>query len=582
LALAVYGIGATRGIAIGRVHIAQHHRVDISQQSIEKARIEDEVKRLHKAVRQARKQLQDIRDRLPGSTPAEISEFIDTHVLMLEDGALTDGPAQLIREQRCNAEWALQMHRDRLAAVFEDMEDPYLASRIDDVDHVIARVQNVLTGATSQDLEANDIEDASYEGMVLVVDDLAPAELTLLHHRGMIGLVTEHGGPLSHTAILARSLKIPTALGVRHARQLLIEGERVIIDGERGIVLAKPPRSVQQHYRERLKAADKHQKSLLKIRNKPAITRDGRVVQLQANVDLPRDLELLKDSGADGIGLYRTEYLFMNRTSPPDEEEQFDAYASVVSALPDRPVTLRTLDLGADKQVDGGRARSTVAINPALGLRAIRLCLTEQNLFIPQLRAMLRASRFGRMRILIPMLSNSQELFRVKGLIREIARDLRQSGEKIAKKIELGGMIEVPAAALSARTFAKHLDFLSIGTNDLIQYTLAIDRIDDQVSHLYDPLHPAVLRLLKIIISEAADVGTPVSMCGEMAGDPNFTRLLLGLGLTDFSMHPGSLQDVKHVVRRTKLPALRSVHRRLMRATNPLRISGLLRDLNEI
>ena len=519
----------------------------------------------------------EIRQRIPTSTPAEIFEFIDTHSMMLEDGTLTDPPAKMISELKCNAEWALQAQRNRLASVFAAMDDPYLASRMDDIDQVVERIQKALSVHNGS---AEGSQSRNYRGIILVANDLAPADLTLLHHKGIVGLILEHGGSSSHTAILARSLKIPTVMGVHHARQLLLEGEPLILDGKRGLVLAKPPRPARKHYRERIQLELALQNRLKKVRRLKAVTKDRQQVILQANVDLPSDLDHLKGSGADGVGLFRTEYLFMNRQSPPDEEEQYEAYASVIKAMHGRPVTIRTVDLGADKQVDGGRGGSPVAVNPALGLRAIRLCLREQKLFTPQLRALLRASQLGPLRILIPMLSNTHELFHVRGLIKTTIRELEQEGQTPSKEIKLGGMIEVPAAALSTRTFAKHLDFLSIGTNDLIQYTLAVDRVDDQVSYLYDPSHPAIIRLLRMIIDEAAEVSTPVSMCGEMAGDPNYTRLLLSMGLRDFSMPAAALPEVKHVIRRTDIGSLKSLARRLHRATNPVRITTLMRELN--
>jgi len=577
MTLVLHGLGISRGIAMGLAHIARRNRLEVSERRVAGDEVEAEVQRFRRAVRQAQSELGDIRQRIPAGTPSEIFEFIDTHALMLEDGTLIDPPAQMISELKCNAEWALQAQRNRLASVFETMEDPYLASRMDDIDQVVERIQRALTAALEG---ATEVASRNYRGIILVADDLAPADLTLLHHKGIAGLVLEHGGSLSHTAILARSLKIPTAMGVGHARQLLLEGESLILDGERGLVLAKPPRPTQKHYRDRIQQESARLDRLKKVRRLKSVTKDRQRVCLQANVDLPSDLERLDGSGAEGIGLYRTEYLFMNRQSPPDEEEQFEAYAQVINALQGRPVTIRTLDLGADKQVDGGRGGSPVAVNPALGLRAIRLCLADQRLFIPQLRALLRASRLGPLRILIPMLSNTRELFHIRGLIKTIERDLRREGQAPGNEIQLGGMIEVPAAALSTRTFAKHLDFLSIGTNDLIQYTLAVDRVDDQVNYLYDPAHPAVMRLLRIIIDEAGEVGTPVSMCGEMAGDPRFTRLLLCMGLRDFSMPSAALSEVKHVIRRTDIGSLKTLARRLQSATNPVRITALLREMN--
>ena len=577
MTLALHGIGISRGIAMGDAHIAQRNRLEVSERRVADKEIEHEVHRFRTAVRQAQKELREIRQRIPGSTPAEIFEFIDTHALMLEDSALIDPPAQMITALKCNAEWALQAQRNRLAAVFEAMDDPYLASRMDDIDQVVERIQKALSTPKAS---ADSSNSRNFRGIILVADDLAPADLTLLHHKGILGLVLEHGGPLSHTAILARSLKIPTAMGVHHARQLLLEGESLIVDGERGLVLAKTPRAIQKHYRERIQRDLESQRKLKKVRHLKAVTKDRQHIILQANVDLPSDLDQLQGSGFDGIGLFRTEYLFMNRQSAPDEEEQYQAYASVINAMQGRPVTIRTLDLGADKQVDGGRGGSPVAVNPALGLRAIRLCLSDQNLFIPQLRALLRAACLGPLRILIPMLSNTRELFQVRGLIKTTLRDLKREGQKVGEQFQLGGMIEVPAAALSARTFAKHLDFLSIGTNDLIQYTLAVDRVDDQVSYLYDPSHPAVTRLLRIIIDEAGEVGTPVSMCGEMAGDPNYTRLLLSMGLRDFSLPAAALPEVKHVIRCTDIGALKPLARRLQTATNPTRITALMREMN--
>jgi phosphotransferase system enzyme I (PtsI) len=340
MALAIYGTGITRGTAIGRVHIARRNHFDVAEQSIPKDAIEAEVHRFRQAVRQARNELATIRDRVAGTVPADIVEFIDTHGLMLEDSSLTEAPVQVIRERSCTAEWALQVQRNQLAAVFDGMEDPYLASRVDDVDQCVSRILRILAEGASSNNEEGD--SRSLDGLIVVADDMAPADLTMMHHGGIAGLVTEHGGPLSHTAILARSLKIPTAMGVHRARTLLKEGERIIIDGDRGIVIAHPPRSVQQHYAVRLKQAESRRKRLHRNRHKPAISRDGETVLLQANVDIPGDLELLKDSGADGIGMYRSEYLFMNRSAPPDEEEQFEAYRRVIESMRGKPVTLRT------------------------------------------------------------------------------------------------------------------------------------------------------------------------------------------------------------------------------------------------
>ncbi|MEM9302103.1 MAG: phosphoenolpyruvate--protein phosphotransferase [Pseudomonadota bacterium] len=578
MTMALHGLGVSRGVSLGVAHIAQRHHLDIAQRTIQEDQIENEVQRFRGAVFGARTELRETRNRIPRSTPAEILEFIDAHVLMLEDGTLTEPPIQLIRELACNAEWALEVQRNRLAAVFDDMDDPYIASRMDDVDQVVARIQRQLATPTA----SSDGERSDYDGIVLIADDIAPADLTLLHHEGLAGLITEFGGPLSHTAILARSLKIPAAMGVRHARQLFREGEAVIVDGERGIVMADAPKTVQTYYRKRARAFRAQQRDLIKLRSKPAQTRCGTRIRLDANIDLVDDLKDVRQGGADGIGLYRTEYLFLNRADPPSEDEQFETYAEVIAAMGGAPVTIRTIDVGADKPLQGRGPRSGVPINPAMGLRAIRLCLQDLNLFRPQLRAIVRAAAVGPVRMLVPMLSTPQELFQVRNLLKATLRDLKRDGFAVPDHVPLGGMIEVPAAAIAATTFAKYLDFLSIGTNDLIQYTLAIDRIDDQVSHLYDPVHPAILKLIQGVFDAGLRSGTEVTMCGEMAGDPQYTRLLLGLGLRSFSMHPGHLLEVKQAVTETDIDALKDHTRRLMRASNPLRIGAILREMNEL
>ncbi len=576
MALAIYGFAIAKGVVIGRAHLAHRTQLEIAEHKIPDDQIGTEIKRFRHAVRDAREELKTIREQIPENTPNEVFEFIDIHALMLEDGTLSEAPAAIIAEQSCNAEWALQVQRNELAAVFEDMEDAYLASRLEDIDQVIARIQKFLAAPRQLERGAGD----SYRGLLLVADELSPADLSLLHHEGVAGLVVEHGGPLSHTAILARGLKIPTVMGVPHARQMLREGEELIIDGDRGVVIGGPDRLLRQHYRRRIREARQQAKQLRQLRRLPCATVDGTQVSLQANVDMPEDVSLITDAGASGVGLFRTEYLYMNRAEPPTEEEQFESYSALIKALKGKPVTIRTLDAGADKPLPN-LTNNHGTLNPALGLRAIRLCLTDADLFRPQLRAILRASRFGPVRILIPMLSNSRELFQVKHLIGSLADELKANDEPIGSW-QLGGMIEVPAAAIAAHTFAKNLDFLSIGTNDLIQYTLAIDRVDEQVGYLYDPLHPAVLKLLQWTLDAAHKVGTPVSLCGEMAGEPAYTRLLLGLGLREFSMQPGNLLEVKQVVNSTDLSHLKPVLRRLTRSSNPQRTLSLLRELNEL
>lgn len=574
---ALHGIGVSRGYAIGRVLRLQRDQTEVVEYRLPVQQIESEVERFLKGLELAKQELRTVRERLPASVPAEINAFIDTHLLMLEDSLLAQAPLELIRSHGCNAEWALKLQRDRIVQVFEAMEDAYLRSRRDDIDHVIARIQRILL-AGSNSTEAIPLH--RFSERIVVADDLAPADTILMQHQGVYGFITEFGGPLSHTAILARSLGIPALVGVHNARRYLQDDEPIVIDGQRGVVLAGLEPELLAYYRQRQRAERQRLRQLQTFRDQPAITTDGLTIELHANIELPEDTDAALDAGAAGVGLYRTEFLFMNRDRPPDEEEQFEVYREVLTAFEGRPVTIRTLDLGADKRVDGGRQDAPVATNPALGLRAIRLCLREPDLFRPQLRAILRASIHGRVRIMIPMLSSVQEIKQVLLLLDGLRRQLRDERLPFDPQLPIGGMIEIPAAALCADQFVQQLDFLSIGTNDLIQYTLAIDRIDDNVNYLYEPLHPAVLKLIRMTLSAGRIAGVPVSLCGEMASDPLYTRLLLGLGLTRFSMHPGSLLEVKQVITTSNATQLRQLTRQALDCTQPEQQQSLLNRLS--
>ncbi len=575
MSLALHGIGVSRGIAIGKACVLEPNRLEIPESAIPPHLVEAEVARFETALRLAHQQLSMIREQIPANTPADILAFIDTHLLMLRDSTLATGPIHLIRTRQCNAEWALKLQRDSLVAVFDEMDDAYLRMRKDDVDHVISRIQRILLA----DNDTTNTTGPALKGCIVFADDLTPADTVLMQHQGMIGFVTEYGGPLSHTAILARSLGLPAVIGVHRARRYIRDQELIVVDGEQGVVLASPDQATLAHYNRRQREERRYYAHLAKLRSEPAITRDGQAITLFANIELPEDIQAVKRVAAGGVGLYRTEFLYMNRADTPGEEEQLDAYLRVVKALKGKPITIRTLDLGADKQADGGRQGRT-ATNPALGLRAIRLCLKELDLFRPQLRAILRASAAGPVRLMLPMLSNVQELLQALHIIEETKQELRSQGLPFDPNMPVGGMIETPAAALSAHIFARHLDFLSIGTNDLIQYTLAIDRIDDEVSYLYDPLHPAVLQLIRMTIKAGRRAGIPVSMCGEMAGDRRYTRLLLGMGLTEFSMHPSSLLEVKGIINASRLAELVKPAQRILRAPSSDKAAALLERIN--
>jgi phosphotransferase system enzyme I (PtsI) len=552
MSLALNGIGISRGVAIGRVHIIVRGSIEVQENVIAEQLIEAEVTRFLEAVATARLQLRAIRDRIPKETRADITAFIDTHLLMLDDATIVKTPVELIRNTRCNAEWALKQQRDAVVEVFEQMDDAYLRTRRDDVDHVINRIQRILLSIGQEDLH---VEGGLHDAIVLA-DDLTPAETVLLQHQGISAFATEYGGPLSHTAILARSVQLPAVVGVHGMQRYLQDGDTLILDGLHGVLIADPDENLLEHYRLRQVQEERRRSELAALVQTPAVTLDQRPIRLMANIELPEDIEAVVRENTQGVGLYRTEFLFMNRREPPDEEEQYRCYLGVIEALNGKPLTIRTLDMGADKQVDGAGKTGPCGGNPALGLRAIRLCLRDPGLFCPQLRAILRASAQGPVRMMIPMLSNTHELQQVLNLIEEAKHALLRQGMAYDPNIRIGGMIEVPAAALSAVAFSRRLDFLSIGTNDLIQYTLAIDRVDDEVNYLYDPLHPAVLGLIRMVIDAGQHAGIPVAMCGEMAGDPRYTRLLLGMGLTEFSMHPSALQEIKSVINQSSIEAL--------------------------
>jgi len=539
------GIATTRTIAIGPTFLLERNPLAVAPRSIDSTEVAGELQRLEDALTATREALRSVRDRIPRATPVKVAEFIDSHLLMLEDAALVDPAQALIRERLFGAEWALESHRMSLVKVFEDMEDPYLRSRRDDVDHVVQHILDfLLSGRIADRSEAADLR-----GCVVIAHDISPADMVALRHRHVAALVTEYGGPMSHTAILAGNLNIPTVVGARNITSYLRQGETVVVDGKAGSLLADVDAGILEHYQQRMQVLEARNTRLRRLVRKPSLSADGIPVSLLGNLDLPENTSTIRANGAAGVGLYRTEFLYMNRDQPPDEEEHLATYLAVIRELEGAPVTIRTLDLGVDKQIDGSSVSCSPVRNPALGLRAIRLCLKETGLFRTQLRAILRASASGPVQLMIPMLSSIQELDSVLALIEQVCRELDHEGLAFDPHLPVGGMIEVPAAALCAAAFAHRLDFLSIGTNDLIQYTLAIDRMDDTLGYLYEPLHPAILRLIRMTIRAGQSYGTPVSMCGEMAGNPRYLPLLLGLGLRALSMQPGSLLEVKERVR---------------------------------
>ncbi len=576
MSFTMHGIGVSRGIVIGRVHLLERNQLEVTEYTIPREQVNTEILRLQNAITAARLQLRTVREHIPRGAAEDATAFIDTHLMMLEDSSLTQEPVRLIAELHCNAEWALKLQRDALVAVFDEMEDPYLRSRRDDIDHVVNRIQRILLNHAPLKHETLEVR---LKDCIILADDLTPADTVLLQHHGIAAFITEYGGPTSHTAILARSLGIPAIVGLHQARRYIRDEEQVIVDGTQGVVIVDPDEALLAYYRQGQERERRYFAELSKLKEAPAITADGVAIELQANIELPSDFEALHRVGAKGVGLYRTEYLFMNREAPPDEEEQYESYRDMIRQLNGIPVTIRTLDLGADKTVGNGQDRP-VAVNPALGLRAVRLCLKDAALFRPQLRAILRASALGPVRLLIPMLSVVQEVNQVLALLREIREEFDRLGVAYDRNMPVGGMIEVPAAAVCADVFARQLDFLSIGTNDLIQYTMAIDRVNDEVNYLYEPLHPGVLRLIRATIQAGEQYRKPVGICGEMASDVRYVRLLLALGLREFSVHPAALLEVKHIIQQTNLKSLSGLGVRVLACSTGAEIAAILADIN--
>jgi phosphotransferase system enzyme I (PtsI) len=553
----LHGIPVSRGIAIGRAYLIAPAALDVDHYLIEPAQIESEVERFRSAQELVHQELDALREDLAADAPSEMGAFINVHSMILNDAMLVQETIDLIRTRRYNVEWALTEQLERLSRHFDDIEDEYLRERKADIQQVVERVLKALAGASATSLVKN-VHGACDE-MIVVAHDIAPADMMQFKTQTFQGFVTDLGGRTSHTAIVARSLGIPAAVGVQHASALIRQDDLIIVDGDHGIVIVDPAPIVLEEYSYRQSEKALEQRKLQRLKFSPTQTLCGTRIELCANIELPDDAKAAVEAGATGIGLFRTEFLFMNHKNKlPEEDEQFEAYRRAVELMNGLPVTIRTIDVGADKPLDsmsGGDGYETAA-NPALGLRAIRWSLSEPQMFLTQLRAILRASAFGNVKILIPMLAHAQEIDQTLDLIREAKRQLDDAGLAYAPNVQVGAMIEIPAAAIALPLFLKRLDFLSIGTNDLIQYTLAIDRADNAVAHLYDPLHPAVLHLIAFTLREAKRAGVPVSVCGEMAGDPALTRLLLGMGLTEFSMHPSQLLVVKQEILRSHVKTL--------------------------
>ena len=572
MSFTLHGLGVSGGIAIGRATLMSHATLEVAHLTISPRMVEKEVERLEKALSQVRDELKAVKGQA-GNAPAELTAFIDLHVSFLSDPELSEMPKKIIRERRCNAEWALVQQMEHLVEQFEKFEDLYLRERKYDVVQVVERVVKELLGHPGRGGLRKGVTE---ELQIVVAHDLSPADTINFKEQRFASFVTDVGGATSHTAILARSMAIPAIVGLSNARALIRDQELLIVDGQRGVVIVNPDERVLEEYRLRKEQLEIERNKLKRLKTAKSQTLDGAEVSLLANIELPNDLGAVLESGANGIGLFRTEFLFLGRGDMPSEDEQFEAYRKVVKGMEGRPVIIRTFDLGGDKAIDQKRTQ----INPALGRRAIRLSLSEPKMFQKQLRALLRASKFGNLKILIPMLAHAHEVEQTLNAIDQAKASLRAEQIKFNEAIEVGAMIEIPAAALAVNMFLRRLDFLSIGTNDLIQYSLAIDRMDEEVANLYDPLHPAILMLLAHVIVSAEKVHAPVSVCGEIAGDPEMTRLLLGMGLHRFSMHSSQILEIKSRVMKADINELAPQVRRMLRLDDPTKLREALEKLN--
>src|SRR5450631_991522 len=578
----LFGLPVSKGIAIGRAVLVASSRIDVAHYYIGEDEVEAEIDRLRAARDAVAAGLAAMKGDLPPEAPAELSALLDVHLMLLHDDTLTGATKHWIRDRRYNAEWALSAQLEVLARQFDEMEDEYLRERKADLEQVVERLLRAMArGPAASYAPAPGVRARDFAGedpLVLVANDIAPADMLQFKRSVFTGFVTDVGGKTSHTAIVARSMDIPAVVGAREASRIIRQDDWIVIDGDAGIVIVDPSPIVLEEYRFRQRQSDLSRERLSRLRHTPAVTLDGERVELLANIELPSDAVAALDAGAVGVGLFRSEFLFMNREGElPGEDEQFEAYRMAVEAMKGLPVTIRTVDIGADKPLDrmsANELRHEHALNPALGLRAIRWSLSEPAMFRQQLRAILRASAYGKVRLLFPMVAHLSEVRLTLEALARARQQLTEAG-KAYTDVKVGAMIEVPAAALMMPAFLRYFDFVSIGTNDLIQYTLAIDRADEAVAHLYNPWHPAVLQLIARAIASARAAGKGVSVCGEMAGDPVFTELLLGMGLRCFSMHPSQIVDVKQRVLATDTRCWAAWIDKVLDSDDPERECGL-------
>ncbi len=578
MSIVLHGVQAGKGIAIGRAHLIVRGMDEVPQHDLPSDDIPAEIARFEAAIKATRKQLEQLRNSIPENAPTELGAFISLHLMLLSDVSLSREPADIIRERQINAEWALKIQTDHLGQQFDAIDDEYLRERKQDMLQVVERIHNNLLGlGNTLNLSANLLDDT-----IVIAHDLSPADTVHFKEQRITGFVTDAGGPTSHTAILGRSLDIASVIGLHNARHLISEHEWVIVDGINGVLIINPDDLILAEYRHKLRELQHKKRELNKLKNSAATTQDGINIELLANIESADDIKTLHKFGSDGVGLFRSEFLYLNRDTLPTEDEQFQLYSDIVKKLKGKQLTIRTADLGVDKNPRwfGQNGSPNGSLNPALGLTGIRLSMAEPVMFRTQMRAILRAAQFGAINMMWPMIASVSELKQCLAHLETARRQLQERGEPFGD-IKIGCMIEIPSAALTVSTLLKHVDFISIGTNDLIQYTLCVDRGDEAVSYLYQPAHPAVLNLIAHIIRTANRMGKNVSVCGEMAGDTLFTRALLGLGLRRFSMNTNNLLAVKDIIIHSNTRHLEDKIPKIVLNTDPDESEKLLRQLNQ-
>ena len=570
------GLPVSKGIAIGRSYLIEHGKNIIKEKYIKKEHVSRELKMLDKSIDLTIKEIEVIKEKINPSIKSNVALFLDTHIMLVKDESFINNIKSRISEKLNSPEWAIHNEYLLIKQSFNDIDDTYIKQRIDDVNHVVKMIIKNL----KLKKETASGSKKSLTDLIIVTDDLSPSDVVLAYDSNSLGIISEFGGRSSHSSILTRSLELPSTVGVKNVLSIIKNGDDIILDGEQGIVIINADDKIKTYYTQLKKKQEKNKKDLSTILNRNNVTLDKTSVEIMANLELPQELKIIRDKKADGIGLFRTEYLYVDRHDFPSETEQYEAYKKIVKNMGKLPVYFRTLDIGADKEVPENIKTGSIVRNPALGLRGIRYSLNYNNIFINQIKAILRVSNLGNVKIMLPMITTISEIHKAKELILAAKRSLSKERKKFDKDIHIGIMVEIPSCAVLANKFAKHVDFFSIGTNDLVQYTLAIDRVDDEVNYLYDPINSAVLSLLKNIINAGTKNKIPVSLCGEMAGDPNYTKLLLGLGLRTFSMHPSAIPEIKNIIINSDITMLTQISNKIINCDSNKEKMKLIEKLN--